>query len=152
APISSQREVRKRSASVWAILSDIHGNLEALQAVLADAAGNGAEHVMCLGDTVGYEPDPLECVRLGPSWPVVLQGNVEAALLADDDLAAWGVFAAKRSVFWERELLRQIPKSSTLRDFLANRPETYEMNGILYVHGSPRNPRHEYVFPEDIYN
>lgn len=137
---------------MWAILSDIHGNLEALQAVLSDAADNGVERIVCLGDTVGYGPDPLECVRLSMAWPVVLQGNFEFAVLSDDDLAGWTAFAAARSVSWIRRLVRELPQGSVLRDYLANRPPTHETDGISFVHGTPRNPRYEYLFPEDVDN
>jgi predicted phosphodiesterase len=58
-----------------AIISDIHGNLEALQAVLKDADLHGAEKIYCLGDLVGYGPNPRECVDLAMPWKVVLLGN-----------------------------------------------------------------------------
>ena len=51
-----------------AVLSDIHGNLEALQAVLADANRHGAEAVYCLGDVVGYGPNPCECLDLAQGF------------------------------------------------------------------------------------
>lgn len=48
----------------YAVLSDVHGNLEALTAVLADATSEGARDILCLGDTVGYGADPVPCVEL----------------------------------------------------------------------------------------
>ena len=57
-----------------AIISDIHSNLEALQAVLADIAAQGVQEVYCLGDVVGYGPNPRECVDLVMQCKIVLLG------------------------------------------------------------------------------
>jgi predicted phosphodiesterase len=136
---------------MWAVVSDIHGNLEALEAVLADAIAHKVEGVICLGDSVGYGPDPLECVKVSMSWPVVLQGNFEAAALSEGDLS-WGASAAKRSVLWVRSLLQEQIQPSPIRAYLSERPRTYKRNGVGFVHGTLHNPLHEYVFPEDVYN
>jgi hypothetical protein len=67
-----------------AILSDVHGNLEALQAVLQDAAWHHADAIYCLGDLVGYGgPDPCGCLELALTWPVVLLGNHDRAVFYD---------------------------------------------------------------------
>jgi predicted phosphodiesterase len=136
---------------MWAILSDVHGNLEALQAVLSDAASCGADRIVCLGDTVGFGPDPIACVTLSMSWAVVLQGNFEVAVLSDDDLASWTALAAARTVFWCRGLLSQ-PIGLSLRDFLTSRPRTHELDRRCLVHGTPRSALYEYLFPEDVDN
>ena len=136
-----------------AILSDIHGNLEALQAVLRDIARHGVGTVYCLGDTVGYGPNPRECLDLAMRWPVVLRGNFEQAVLAGAE--GFGLHA-RRSVDWTRQQLqapvpdRQIATSRD--DFLTGLPHTFHEDESLFVHGSARDPLHEYVFPEDIYN
>jgi diadenosine tetraphosphatase ApaH/serine/threonine PP2A family protein phosphatase len=139
---------------VLAILSDIHGNLEALQAVLADAATHGIDQFVCLGDTVGYGPDQLECVKLTMSWPVVLQGNFESAALSSDDLVwlMWGNSFAVESVIWFRAVLAEQPQPCPIRQFLTKAPYTQETNGMLFVHGTPRDPLYDYVYPEDMYN
>jgi predicted phosphodiesterase len=136
---------------MWAVLSDIHGNLEALEAVLADATAHKVEGVICLGDSVGYGPDPLECVKVSMSWPVVLQGNFEAAVLSEEG-PVWGAWAAAKSVDWVRSMLQHQTQPSPIRDYLAQRPRTYGRDGVWFVHGTLCNPLHEYVFPEDIYN
>jgi predicted phosphodiesterase len=65
----------------FAILSDIHGNLEALEAVLADARAQHCTHYVCLGDIVGYNANPSECVQLiqGLECPVVKGNHDEQA-------------------------------------------------------------------------
>ena len=63
APVFS-KSVTEADPGPIAIISDIHANLEALQAVLADIAGRGVQRIVCLGDVVGYGPNPLECMDL----------------------------------------------------------------------------------------
>lgn len=136
-----------------AILSGIHGNLEALQAVLEDIARHGVEAVYCLGDTVGYGPNPLECLDLAMPWPVVLRGNFEQAVLTGAE--SFGSHA-RRSVDWTRHRLQApVPDPQTAarrRDFLAGLPRLHQEGDLLFVHGSARNPLNEYIFPEDVYN
>lgn len=64
-----------------AILSDIHGNLEALQAVLDDARQLNAKSIYCLGDLVGYGPDPCDCLRMAMRWDRVICGDFDNALV-----------------------------------------------------------------------
>jgi predicted phosphodiesterase len=95
-----------------AILSDIHGNLAALEAVLWDVEAQKVDRVVCLGDTVGYGPYPRECLeRIVQVADVVLAGNheEEATLLADEgmeddarELAAWSAQALAGLEPWER--------------------------------------------------
>jgi uncharacterized protein (TIGR02996 family) len=141
-----------RRKPVKAILSDIHGNLEALEAVLADAARHGATEVYCLGDVVGYGPNPMECLELSMGWKVVLLGNFDWAAVSGDDLGGWGVRSAADSIFWFRRLLASRDGGEALGTFLAERPRTHEEKAVTFVHGTPRNPLNEYIFPEDIYN
>jgi hypothetical protein len=100
---------------VRAILSDVHGNLEALQAVLADAIGNGVREILCLGDMVGYGPSPLECITLSTSWSVALLGAHDLAALWEDDLPGWSARYAAQSVFWCRDLLQASTEALELR-------------------------------------
>ena len=137
-----------------AIISDIHGNLEALQAVLSDARSQGAEEVFCLGDIIGYGPNPCECLDLViESSRVCLLGNHDQGALFDPEGFNTG---AERAIFWTRDQLespRGNPADNAKRwDFLGELPRNRRENGFLYVHGSARNPLNEYVFPEDIYN
>jgi diadenosine tetraphosphatase ApaH/serine/threonine PP2A family protein phosphatase len=136
-----------------AILSDIHGNLEALQAVLQDIAAHGVKEIYCLGDTVGYGPNPLECLDLTMSWEVVLMGNFELATCTNPE--NFGVNAGQ-SVTWTGNLLMSAAENPSKQqhriEYLLGRPHSYQEGSFLFVHGSPHNPVHEYVFPEDLYN
>ena len=136
-----------------AIISDIHSNLEALQAVLADIKSQGITEIYCLGDVVGYGPNPRECVDLVMDCKLVLMGNHDQGAMFDPD----GFNAsAERAIFWTRAQLEGGPDPKHIREkrweFLAERPRSHRENGHLFVHGSARNPLNEYVFPEDIYN
>jgi diadenosine tetraphosphatase ApaH/serine/threonine PP2A family protein phosphatase len=139
--------------SVKAIISDIHSNLEALQAVLEDLRQYEVEAIYCLGDIVGYGPNPRECVDLVMQCKVVLLGNHDQGAMFDPE----GFNpSAERAIFWTRaqlEMANGDPGAQERRwEFLAERPRTHRENGFLFVHGSARNPLNEYVFPEDIYN
>jgi len=138
---------------VKAIISDIHSNLEALQAVLADIQKQGVKDIYCLGDVVGYGPNPRECVDLVTEFKLVLMGNHDQGAMFDPD----GFNAsAERAIFWTRQQLENSNEPRPVRekrwDFLAERPRLHREEGYLFVHGSARNPLNEYVFPEDIYN
>ena len=86
-----------------AIISDIHGNLEALQAVLADARGQGVEEIFCLGDIIGYGPNPCECLDLViEKCRVCLLGNHDQGALFDPEGFNTG---AERAIFWTRDQL-----------------------------------------------
>ncbi len=136
-----------------AILSDIHGNLEALQAVLADIEQQNVEAVYCLGDVVGYGPNPIECVDLAMRFCMTVLGNHDHAALFDPMGFS---SAAERAIFWTRDQLEDPSGSRPLREkrweFLAERPYFHRDTNGLFVHGSARNPLSEYVFPEDVYN
>ena len=92
---------------ILGLISDIHGNLSALEAVLADMEENGAERVICLGDVVGYGPFPGECLDLVRRCGAVLMGNHEAEFMADpaaskvkefaDELKAAGIVPSRNS-------------------------------------------------------
>ncbi len=136
-----------------AILSDIHGNWEALQAVLHDASAQGAEQFICLGDIVGYGPNPAECIDVVRSFSVAILGNHDQGALFDPEGFSSG---AERAIFWTRRHLETAdldPERTRARlDFLCRLPRCYIENDMLFVHGSARNPINEYVFPEDVYN
>jgi predicted phosphodiesterase len=143
----------RESKSVKALISDIHSNLEALEAVLKDIEQYNVEEIYCLGDVVGYGPNPRECVDLAMQCRVVLLGNHDQGAMFDPE----GFNPpAERAIFWTRSQLEAVVDNRQQRDkrwdFLAERPRIHRENGFLYVHGSARNPLNEYVFPEDIYN
>jgi diadenosine tetraphosphatase ApaH/serine/threonine PP2A family protein phosphatase len=139
---------------VKALISDIHSNLEALKAVLEDIKKHNIEEIYCLGDVIGYGPNPRECIDLVMSCKMTLLGNHDQGAMFDPE----GFNpSAERAIFWTRAQLESPnldgPDAMAKRwDFLADRPRTFKENGYLFVHGSARNPLNEYVFPEDIYN
>lgn len=138
-----------------AIISDIHGNLEALRAVLEDIDRVGVDEIFCLGDVVGYGPNPCECVRLVQErCGMVLLGNHDQGALFDPEGFNVG---AERAIRWTRTQLDahdRLPrnKSDQIADFLGELPRTHVAGNAMFVHGSARRPLDEYVFPEDIYN
>jgi predicted phosphodiesterase len=125
------------------VLSDIHANLEALEAVLDDAAKAGYGRIWFLGDAVGYGPDPNACLdRLLALEPEVwLAGNHDWAALGRLDLGTFNPEARHAAEWTDREL------RADLRAFL----ETVEPRQVLpdldlcLVHGSPRHPIWEYI-------
>lgn len=136
-----------------AIISDIHSNLEALEAVLADIQSQNITEIYCLGDVIGYGPNPRECIDRVMQCKVCILGNHDQGALFDPEGFNAG---AERAIFWTREQLEAAvgePADRTRRwNFLGELPRNRRENGFLFVHGSARNPLNEYVFPEDIYN
>ena len=133
-----------------AIISDIHGNFEALQKVLADIKSQGIEEIYCLGDIIGYGPNPCECIDAVRKTKMCLLGNHDQAALFDPE----GFNAsAERAIFWTRKTLEGNTSGSEERwEFLGELPRMTREGDFMFVHGSARNPLNEYVFPEDIYN
>ena len=127
------------------IVSDIHSNLEALEAVIADAEGRGGFDVIwCLGDSVGYGPDPAACLDLLQSFSLVaVAGNHDRAAL---DLRESADFnnAAAFSANWTAQQLEE-----DHRGFLAGLPEVTTAGPFTLVHGSLRAPLREYLLNEE---
>jgi len=143
-----------------AVISDIHGNLSALTAVLDDIARRGVERIVCLGDVVGYGPDPTACLDIViERCELSLMGNHDFAVVYEPDNFNLGAEAA---CYWTREVLENEPdKAARDRrwDFLGGlrvtamlRRDASPVGEVMLVHGSPRRPVNEYIFPDDIYN
>jgi predicted phosphodiesterase len=136
-----------------ALISDIHGNLEALEVVLADIKAQGIEEIFCLGDIIGYGPNPRECIdRVMDNCKMTLLGNHDQGAMFDPDGFNIG---AERAIFWTREQLESPSDRANNEkrwEFLGMLPRSHRFGPFLFVHGSPRNPLSEYIFPEDIYN
>jgi predicted phosphodiesterase len=135
-----------------AILSDIHGNLAALQAVLRDIAAQNCEQIICLGDVVGYGPEPQLCVDAVQEFDACILGNHDLAALFDPEGFS---SAAEQAILWTRKQLESGDKPENCRrrlEFLARLPRVRREATCLFVHGSVRNPINEYVFPEDVHN
>ena len=125
----------------YAVLSDVHANLEALEVVLADIAGRGPDAIICLGDFVGYGPDPVGCVeRLRGGLAGAVVGNHDLAALDRADITAFNPYA-HAAIVWTREQL-----SDGVRAYLGDLPRLLRREAFLAVHGSPRDPTDEYVF------
>jgi len=121
------------------VISDIHANLTAFQAVLDDAKGQW-DFVWCLGDVVGYGPDPNECVDLLRTLPhLCLAGNHDWAALGRLDVRTFNS-DARKAVTWTAETLR-----SDNLEYLAALPTTFVIGPYTLVHGSPREPVWEYI-------
>jgi len=121
-----------------AVLSDVHGNLIALEAVLA-AAGQ-VDAVWHLGDTVGYGPDPNGVVRrLREIGAIGVRGNHDAAAVGGSEIE-WFNPDARRAMEWTREAL-----APDAREWLERLPERRIEAGVELVHGSLRQPIWEYV-------
>ncbi len=143
-----------------AVISDIHSNVVALQAVLADIAQRDVKQIICLGDVVGYGPKPNECLDLvRQNASVTLMGNHDFAVLYEPNNFNLG---AESACFWTRKQLEQEPDEQKRNErwgFLGQLQvkhvmsgEDYGMGELAFVHGSPRKPINEYVFPDDVYN
>ena len=136
-----------------ALISDIHGNWEALQAVLADIQELGISTIYCLGDIIGYGPDPCRCLdTIINKANLTILGNHDQASLFDPK----GFNpVALQSVYWTRDQLDSIGMKGKINarwDFLGELPRMHSDGEYLFVHGSPRDPTNEYVFPEDVLN
>jgi predicted phosphodiesterase len=121
------------------IISDLHANLTALEAVLANAGQIDA--AWCLGDLVGYGPDPNEVIARVRALPnlVCLIGNHDAAALDQIDTTAFNP-EARTAVRWTQRNLSE--ESIT---YLRSLPERIELNEVTLTHGSPRYPVWEYL-------
>lgn len=115
----------------YAVLSDIHANIEALDAVLADARAAGAARLLCLGDVVGYNADPEACIdRLREAGALCISGNHDRATVGALDPAGFGA-AARRAVRWTQAQLS--PEGMC---YLAGLPQLLLIDGLLLVHGA----------------
>src|SRR5882724_11569767 len=123
-----------------AVVSDIHGNRHAFEAVLADIATAGADEMWCLGDLVGYGADPDACVELAREHAAVcLAGNHDLAVTGEiplDEFSRGASVAAQ----WTREVIA--PENLAFLEGLAVQGEESSLG--LY-HASPRDPVWEYV-------
>ncbi|MEM7475649.1 MAG: metallophosphoesterase family protein [Planctomycetota bacterium] len=135
-----------------AIISDIHGNLVALKTVLEDIRSQNCDQILCLGDIIGYGPEPQACVDEIVEVDACILGNHDLAALFDPEGFS---NAAEQAIMWTRKQMESgdTPQACLRRlNFLAKLPRTLRDENTLFVHGSVRNPINEYVFPEDVYN
>ena len=127
-----------------AVLSDVHGNLPALRAVLAEIEGEGVDAVWCLGDLVGYGAQPDECVALArEACDVCLVGNHDLVVLGCLDIEVFSPNAAIAAQWTRHNVSRE-----TL-DFLGGLEPADRERSVGLFHASPRDPVWEYVLAAD---
>jgi diadenosine tetraphosphatase ApaH/serine/threonine PP2A family protein phosphatase len=125
----------------YAILADIHANLAAFTAVLVDIEHRGeAEEIWCLGDIVGYGPDPHQCIKLlRQTNHICVAGNHDWAAISKIGTSEFNPEAAT-ACHWTAQQL-------TLEDiqYLKDLPQVIQKDDFTLVHGSPREPIWEYL-------
>lgn len=126
----------------YAIISDIHGNIEALDAILKQFEGLGVDKYFCLGDIVGYGAEPEACCsRVKELCEVTLLGNHDAAVAGRMDYSYY-YDAAREALDWCRERL-----SSANMEWLKSLPYTHRVGEVELSHGSPFQPEeYDYIF------
>ena len=136
-----------------AIISDIHANLPALEAVLADIETRNVDAIYCLGDVIGYGPFPRQCLEKARELQLNLMGNHEEAVLFEP--IGFNP-KAREAIEWTKEQLslpdRPREENRELWNFVGGMLDRHVEDGALFVHGSPREPIREYVFVSDVHN
>jgi predicted phosphodiesterase len=123
----------------YGIISDIHSNLEAFQAVLEALSGQ-VDEIICLGDIVGYNPNPNECCDLVIKSKIpAIAGNHDYAVAGKINDFNFNI-AAQAAIAWTKEVIEPVYK-----EFLKDLPPRLEFEHFEIVHGSPRNPIEEYI-------
>lgn len=145
---------------MFAIISDIHSNIEALTTVLADIEQRGIKKIYCLGDIIGYGPNPKDCLDLViQKTAACVMGNHDYAILYEPANFNLG---AERASFWTRGQLENEDSAAKRHDrwnYLGTQQMRWTLNTDLdgvkatldFVHASPRRPINEYLFPDDVY-
>jgi len=125
----------------YAVISDIHSNLEALQCVIDDIKKENVDKVICCGDIIGYGPNPKECIELisGMKNAEVIMGNHDAAVADKIDTSTFNKYA-KKAIKINRSLL-----SDGDITYLSALKYAHREVEILFVHGSPSDPIIEYL-------
>ncbi len=126
----------------YAIISDIHGNLEALEAVLDDVASVRSDKIFCLGDIVGYGANPKECIELASKiCDLCVAGNHDWGAAGKTSLSNFNS-AAQSAIKWTAS---QLPAAQM--HFLASLPLSAEKERFLITHASPVEPQEwNYIF------
>lgn len=117
------------------VISDVHANLQALEASLAALAADGVDAFACLGDLVGYGPRPNECVaRIAELGAVCVVGNHDLVAIGREPLERCGPLA-RRTLDWTSGVL-----DGASRQFLAGLPVEARAHGLVLTHGAPGDP------------
>lgn len=130
-----------------AIISDIHANELALEAVLEDAEAHGVERIWCLGDIVGYGSDPVACLaQVKEIAQHVIKGNHEQAVLVGP--IGFNPLASQ-AITWTRRQLEAVDDFAEGLGYLERLGHRIDEEEAVLVHGSPSQPLDEYLFRED---
>ena len=119
---------------LYAVVSDIHANYEALKVVLADIEARKPDRRICLGDIVGYNAAPSECIALVKDFDIILMGNHDYAV-KDQELVEKFNFHARLAIEWTLERL-----SPEEKQYLSALPYVDKEEGLTFVHATPRHP------------
>jgi len=134
----------------YAIISDIHSNLEALQAVLKKIEAEKVDKILCLGDIVGYGPNPGECLELVDQYcEIILTGNHDFACIENSELFYFNKYATQ-AIEWTLTVL-----SDEELQYLAGLPLDEKIENYYLVHSNAYDPRSwDYILSLDeaIYN
>ncbi|MFK7739161.1 MAG: metallophosphoesterase [Planctomycetota bacterium] len=134
-----------------AFLSDIHSNIEALETVLAEVQNLGADRLICLGDVIGYGPEPRVALR-------TIMDRCEFSLLGNHEHGAMFYASdfnprARAAIDWTRDQLnrRDCSREENMQfwNYLDSMKKEHREQDMLFVHGSPRDPVREYMMPRD---
>jgi len=117
-----------------AVLADIHANLEALSAVLADIRARGIERIICLGDVLGFGPDPVACVELAMEFDVVTRGCHDHRIFAN--FRSFNQTVATGCAHDLKQLKAGWSGRKRIK-FLKQLPLAYEEDGVTYAHSFP---------------
>ncbi len=118
-----------------AIISDIHGNLEALKKTVEVLNDSHVDEIICLGDVVGYGANPNECLALvQETTPYILLGNHDEAAIDISKTEYFNPFARVAAEWTNKQLTKEN------EEFIRNLPHTLERHGLLFVHSSPYAP------------
>ena len=138
-----------------AIISDIHSNIEAFHAVLKDIEKRGVKDIICLGDVIGYGPNPKECIDIARTFRLTLLGNHEEAVLFEVHAQGFNP-RASTAVKWTNrqfDMLGADREANGKRwDFMGAMPRIYIANGVMLVHASPSDNTREYIYTTDVRN
>ena len=137
-----------------AIISDVHSNIEALEAVLDDVHEHECEEILCLGDLLGYGPSPRQVLKIAMDlFEFTLLGNHEEGILYQPVGFNW---KAEASAWWTKDQLKSphypAHENRKFWTYLEQMPRFATHGDVLYVHASPIDPTREYVMPEACYN
>lgn len=129
------------------VIADIHANLNALESVLMDAKDN-YDVAWCLGDIVGYGPDPNECIQVMQALPefICLAGNHDYATVVNMDLGTFNP-TAFQALNWTRNIL-----TKESRQYLDKLNSLMYIKSVTLAHGSPNNPLWEYLTDASVAN